>query len=265
MMSIVTFLSDFGLNDAYVGCVKGVMLSLEKDIEIVDITHTVNPFSIDQAAYIIFNYYNYYPGGTVHLVVVDPGVGGSRLPLIIKTKKYYFVGPDNGIFSYIISKESYNAYSIKPGKCKKYFPVNASATFHARDIFGPAAALLSKGISPGRLGDPYTKSLHSFEQNVYINKNEIVVKIIYIDWFGNIISGLSKDIFKKVKTGEIREIIIKDLVLSCIKKTYSDVKKGEFLALWGSSGFLEISLNGGNAAEKLDCKMNVDFLKIKLE
>ena len=264
-MPIITFLSDFGLSDGYVGSVKGVILSINNNIKIVDITHDVKPYSIQQAAYTILTYYNYYPQNTIHLVVVDPGVGSVRFPLIIKTKKYYFVGPDNGIFSYIISKEKCHTFEIVPEKLERFYHCEISTTFHARDIFAPTAALLSKQISPEQLGCSFRKDLYCFDTDVLTGDNEIVAEIIYIDHFGNVVSGFSRKAFEDEKNRKIKEIIIKNNKLDSIKKTYSDVDEGEFLALWGSNGFLEISINKGNAAQKLGCRMNDDSIIIKLE
>jgi S-adenosylmethionine hydrolase len=264
-MSIITFLTDFGINDAYVGCVKGVILSIDPDIQIIDISHNIHPYSIEQVSFLVFCYYDYYPKGTIHLAVVDPGVGGSRIPIIIKTAKYYFVGPDNGIFSYIINKEDFTVFRVEINKLKKYYSQIISNTFHARDIFGPVAALLNKGIPPERLGSSYHKKLSFIKTDIKMNQNEILAKIIHIDRFGNIISNFSRSNYQQMKLGKIKKISIKKLTLTGIKDSYSNVKKDEFLALWGSHGFLEISINQGNAAKELNCLINKDFIKIRLE
>jgi S-adenosylmethionine hydrolase len=264
-LSIITFLSDFGLNDWYTGCVKGVILSINQNIQIIDITHNISPFYIEQVAFIMFNYYDYYPEATVHLAVVDPGVGGERIPLIIRTEKYFFVGPNNGIFSYIIANENYSVYQVEIDKLKKYNPHFISNTFHARDIFGPAAALLTKGILPEELGHIYHQELMLNKTDISIKQDEILAKIVHIDRFGNIISNFSINNYRQMKNRKIKEISLKNILLDGLEKTYSNVRKGKFLALWGSHGFLEISINQGNAAKELKCLCNKDIIKIKLE
>lgn len=264
-MSIITLLTDFGVADWYIGSVKGVILSVDHNIQITDIAHTIDPYSIEQASFIILNYYCHYPENTVHLVVVDPGVGKKRIPLIIKTDKYFFVGPDNGIFSYIITMENYRAYIIEIEKLKQYRNQIISDTFHARDLFGPAAAFLSTGIPPEELGSPFNKDLVLKKTDIEVNGNEIIAKVIYIDHFGNIISNFSKNKFQQIKNRKIKRIGINKVSLIRLMDTYSDVKKGEYLALWGSHGFLEISINQGNAAKTLNCLINKDVIKIELE
>ena len=244
---------------------EGVILSIDPTIQIVDISHNINPYSIEQVSFLILSYYDYYPEKTIHLTVVDPGVGGSRIPVIIKTVKYYFIGPDNGIFSYIIHKEDYTVFRIDINKLKKYYPHVISNTFHARDIFGPVSALLSKGILPEELGYLYHNELVCIKADIKIDQKEILAKIIHIDRFGNIISNFSRGNYDQMKMHKIKEISIKNLILNSMKDSYSNVKKGEFLALWGSHGFLEISINQGNAAKELNCMINSDFIKIKLE
>jgi len=258
-LKLITFLSDFGLSDGYVGSVKGSVFSNYPDVRITDITHEIKPFQIEEAAYILMSYYNYYPKDTVHLTIVDPGVGSSRLSLIIKTANYYFVGPDNGLFSYIYQKEAYTAYAIKT----ELFGENISSTFHGRDIFAPVAAKLARGVKPELLAQPMNNLPVSITKHVSKNQNNFEAKIISIDRFGNIITNLTKFDFDVSLNKKIESISYKDTILKTVNKTYSDVNQGEIVALWGSAGFLEISINKGNAAEYFLCKPESDRIKIK--
>ena len=146
-MSIITFISDFGLRDSYVGTVKGIIMSINPSARIIDISHEISTFDIRSAAYNISCYYKYYPVDTIHLAVVDPGVGGSREALILKTANYIFIGPDNGLLSYIVKHDNYKSYVIDQNKLSGVGATLSTVgnTFHARDIFAPAAAYLSTG------------------------------------------------------------------------------------------------------------------------
>ena len=258
-MKIITFLSDFGLTDGYVGSVKGAIFSNFPEARVIDITHEIKPFQIEEAAYTLMSYYSFYPKDTVHLAVVDPGVGGKRAPLIIKTANYYLVGPDNGLFSYLYQKEAYTAYEINTNM----FDPNISATFHGRDIFAPVAAKLARGVKPELLGTLFEQKPVDFAKHISEKQTEFEAKIISVDRFGNIITDFSMFEYDAQAAKRIKSISIKDHELKTIKRTYSDVKNGDLLALWGSAGFLEISVNKGNAAEVLKCKVGDNNIRIK--
>jgi len=258
-MKVITFLSDFGLTDGYVGSVKGAIFSSFPDARVIDITHEIKPFQIEEAAYTLMSYYSYYPKDTVHLTVVDPGVGGKRAPLIIKTANYYFVGPDNGLFSYIFQKEAYTAFEINT----TMFDSKISATFHGRDIFAPVAAKLARGVKPELLAHPFPAKPVDFAKHISDKQQEFEAKIISIDRFGNIITDFSLFEYDAQSAKRVKSIVVSNQILKTIKRTYSDVKNGELLALWGSAGFLEISVNKGNAAEHLNCKLGDNNIRIK--
>ena len=265
-MKIITFLSDFGLNDGYVGSVAGVMLNINPKATIVDISHNIIPFQIEQSAYTVMGYYKYFPKNTVHLAVVDPGVGGERIPLIVKTANYYFVGPDNGLFNYIFQKEAYTIYEIDIRRLQSIKLVSKllSNTFHARDVFGPVAALLSKGILPERIGQVYKDNPVTFSLRIARDKDIIRAKIISIDHFGNIITNVTQNELRRDGMNSIEKIVVKGKNLGILKQTYSDVARNELLALWGSEGFLEISVNQGNAAKYLQCDIGQEIVEIYL-
>ncbi|HID40202.1 MAG TPA: hypothetical protein EYP36_11910 [Calditrichaeota bacterium] len=259
---IITFLSDFGTQDGYAGSVKGVIKSIYPRSEIIDITHEIKPFDIRSAAFTLLNYYRQYPGGTVHLAVVDPGVGGERKPVIVRTAHYYFVGPDNGIFQYLLAREAYTLYAIN---AEKLPPSPESFTFHARDIFGPTAALLAGGTHPEDIGQRIDNTTQIISGIRHKSDSLYEVDCISVDRFGNIISAFSRIDMERLKGQSVKNIRVKNRTLPSLKKYYSQVKKGELLALWNSQDFLEVAVCQGSAVDKLDFDAQKDHLEIELE
>jgi S-adenosylmethionine hydrolase len=266
-MRIITFLSDFGLKDGYVGSVKGSILSINPSVKIVDISHEISPFDIRTGAYSILTYYNYFPKNTIHLAVVDPGVGSQRLPVIVKTANYYFVGPDNGLFSYIIQNEGYSAYAIQTKYLQQIkgidFPV--SHTFHGRDIFAPVAALLSKNIPLMQMADNITRNLESVPDLLEITDNRIITGVLTVDRFGNIITELRINTLDRLLKAEIDQVRFKDHIFRKLNDTYSAAQTGKPLVLWSSSGFLEIAVNQGRADEYFNLDRTRDKVEILLK
>ncbi len=248
---IVTLLTDFGTEDGYVGAMKGVLLRAVPGITIVDITHEIEPYGIRSAAFALLNSYHYFPSGTVHVVVVDPGVGTSRSGLVVQTGDYFFVGPDNGVFSFVYEQETFQAFRIS----EKEFGEQVSPTFHGRDIFAPTAARLLNGEKIETFAEP-VQSLESF----YFpfrkeDDHRIVLNVLHIDHFGNLILNITREEFQKLGLPENVRIKFKNGFLYGIQRTFADAGEGQILALWDSSGFLQIAQNRGNAARLL--KMSV--------
>ncbi len=237
-MRIITLTTDFG-NSEYVGAVKGVIYSTCKNVLVVDITHSIKKFDVLHAYYVLLSTHKYFPKGTIHVCVVDPGVGTERRALVIYTDEYIFIGPDNGIFSFIENPKE--IYEIE-------IPEHASKTFHARDVFAPVAAKIACNL-PVKL-----KKLDSFlklDLKPKVFKNKIVGKVLCVDDFGNIITNIKNELIKADFNSSV-EIKIKNKVLKAkFVETYGRAKKGELICLIGSGGFLEISVNQGNAAERL--------------
>ncbi len=232
---IITFLSDFGARDWFVPAVKGEILKKNPAAVIIDVTHELGSFSVREAAFIIKNMYSCFPKGTVHLAVVDPGVGSLRHDIIARCRGHYFVGPDNGLFSYVYDYAT-RVYAIKEKK-------SASRTFHARDIFAPAAASLSLGIKPHALGVNVKKFVR-FTFPSFIRKRRLVDgEVIYIDRFGNLITNIPN-------SNMVRRFIIKDRYRIPVRSYYGQVKPGRLVALRGSAGYYEIASCRGNAARK---------------
>jgi len=248
MTSIVTLLTDFGVKDGYVASMKGVILGICPQASLVDISHMIDPQDVRSGAYLISTIYKDFPSGTIHLAVVDPGVGTERRALALKAAGQFFVGPDNGIFS-LIAKEhpDYQARSLEN---PIYRRSRISHTFHGRDIFAPAAAHLARGAAFESLGPPCTPMLAQWS-SVRRMKNKLQGEVIYIDHFGNIITNLQRRDVAAFVAAKACAVTIGSQVITQIVNTYAQVEPGNAAALIGSSGYLEIAVNQASAAEIL--------------
>ena len=265
MKKVITLLTDFGLRDPYVGAMKGVILSICPDANIVDISHEIRKFDIRQGAYVLAASAPFFPKGTIHVGVVDPGVGTSRKAIIIETKKSFYIGPDNGLLTLAALREGVK--KVVQITNSKYMLPRVSRTFHGRDIFAPAAAYLANGVPIENFGPLLEEyEILSFSKP-HVRKDQIEGEIIYVDGFGNIVTNIYSEILEKVGISEEDKIkvLLNDKLGKVLKicKAYNEVKKGEFLAIIGSGNFLEISINQGNAAKKLNVKEGTK-IKIKL-
>lgn len=240
-MRAITLLTDFGTADYFVGAMKGVILSINPEAVIVDITHEIPAQDVAAGAFTLLAAFETYPAGTTHVAVVDPGVGSERRPIVVSAREHLFVGPDNGIFTYIYEHAPW--YRVIHVTNKHYFREHVSTTFHGRDIFAPVAAVLSRRIDLSTLGpeisDPVRLSISRQPQ------------IIHIDRFGNLITNITRDQFK-----EGTRLSVNGKVISAFRNFFGE-NVGEIdepFAIWGSAGFLEIALNGRSAAQVLDVK-----------
>ena len=233
-LPVITLLTDFGTADYYVGAVKGAILSVNPDAVIVDITHEVPAQDIETGAFLLLAAYKTFPRGTIHVAVVDPGVGSTRRPIIVSANDQFFVGPDNGIFTYI--EPPHRTFHVT---AEKYFRPDPSSTFHGRDIFAPVAAALSTGVSPEQLGS-------EINDEVRLPSLETPLRIIHIDRFGNCVTNITRERFEG--------LTINGRTISVLRNFYGEALPGEIFAIWGSAGFLEISVNGGSAAQVLGAK-----------
>lgn len=246
---IITLITDFGTRDGYVGVMKGVIAGIAPDASIIDISHEVAPQDISEAALILKDSCRYFPKGTIHLVVVDPGVGGSRRAIIVETSDYVFIGPDNGVFTPIY--ESGEVLRVTEISNREFFLPDVSGTFHGRDVFAPVAATLSKGFPVSMLGS----EIHDYTW-ISGSRPEVVGglmsgEVAYVDNFGNVITNIEKETLLKFAQDDDFHIEIRGKFISGLKKSYADAEKGEFLSLIGSSNRLEIALNQGNARDIL--------------
>jgi S-adenosyl-L-methionine hydrolase (adenosine-forming) len=250
--SIITLLTDFGTKDHYLASMKGVILNINPKCLLIDITHQVSPHDIREGAFILANAYSHFPKGTIHLAVVDPGVGGARRPLLLVTENYFFVGPDNGLFTMITQKESLSQV-IALDK-QRYHLSRVSTTFHGRDIFAPVAAHLSMGVRPNALGHKID-SLKGLEfRRTFIKEGKLLGEILHVDTFGNLVSNIDEGRLIRFIRGRPCGIRVGRKTIRGLKKGYGEGKKGEPIALFGSGGFLEISVREGNAQKSLKVK-----------
>lgn len=249
---IVTLLTDFGAKDHYVASMKGVILRINPRCKIVDITHHISPQDIMEGAFVLANAFSYFPEETIHLAVVDPGVGGARHPLLIVTDHFLFVGPDNGLFSLALRKERMKeAYVLTE---KRFFQPEISQTFHGRDVFAPVVGHLTLGLSPKAFGRRIDslKPL-SFPEPIARGRN-LTGEVIHIDSFGNMITNINQEGFFQFIKDRPFLIRVGKKTIRDYKRGYWEGKRNEPIALFGSGGFLEISVNEGNAQKVLKVK-----------
>ena len=258
-MQIITLTTDFGDIDPYVGVVKGVILNIFPYAKLVDITHNISPQDIWQANWTIESSYHYFPYGTIHLCVVDPGVGSVRKPILVETKNYFFVGPDNGVFTRILEKE--DVVNIIELTERKHWLSNISQTFHGRDIFAPVAAYLAKGITVKDFGKLLQKEeLVKLEINNFTKNEKGCIGIVkHIDRFGNIITNIPDSDLPNKICGKFKNLDFKGLVLN-----YSEAEPNKLFAIKGSSGYLELFINKGNLAKVTNAKVG-DKIEVRFE
>lgn len=248
---IVTLLTDFGLHDEYVGVMKGVIFTYAPDVRIVDITHFIPPQNVRAASHLLARAYPYFPQDTVHLVVVDPGVGSSRSILAVAADGQYFVGPDNGVFTPVFLRAA--SLAVHRVTDSHLFLDKVGRTFHGRDIMAPIAARLATGFDLGRVGPriPTEECVHVTHRKAFRKGEELQGEILHVDSFGNLCTNISRQEVESFTAG--REFLVKigeNLIPFC--STYSGQPKGKLLALYDSHELLEIAINQGNAAQALN-------------
>jgi S-adenosylmethionine hydrolase len=253
---IVTLTTDFGHADSYVGTMKGVMLGIAPQAQLIDTTHQIHPQNVQQAAYVIETFYPYFPIGTVHLIVVDPGVGGKRRPIALRTPQAYFVAPDNGVLTSVWreAQAQWGAHACRIVHLteRRFWLGNVSNTFHGRDIFAPVAAHLVAGAPFEALGDPIDALLEAqLEQPSQGRGGELIGRIVHVDHFGNCITNMNMPHLESLGAVEMLTIKIIDQHISGLRRTYADGQSGMLIALIGSSGRLELSVCNGSAAQTL--------------
>jgi S-adenosyl-L-methionine hydrolase (adenosine-forming) len=247
---ILTLTTDFGTKDHFVGVMKGVILGICPEAHIIDISHEVQPFEISEGAYLIAQAYPHFPPKTIHVLVIDPGVGSARRPILVEAGGHYFIGPDNGAFAMVYSKTPHKIRAITN---EKYFLEPVSRTFHGRDVFSPCAAYLAKGARPstfGKLIEDYLKPVFTEPQR--IGKRVWQGTVLHIDRFGNLITNFHIDHFSDVRVRPF-ELAIGTRILRRLGLTYAEVDPGEVFAIVGSSGYVEVAVNQASAARALGC------------
>ena len=249
LSNIITLTTDFGLKDPYVAAMKGVILGIIPQVTIVDVSHSIYPASIREAADILGYIVPCFPEGTVHVAVVDPGVGGDRRPILVEAEGHFFVGPDNGIFWPRIraDKESRIIHLIKD----RFFRKPVSRTFHGRDIFAPIAVHLVAGADPMEMGERIYDPVELPVKEPAIEEGRIIGEVTRVDRFGNLITNIRQETVAEFLKGCKPLLHVGDLKIRGFQSCYADVPEGKPLALWGSSGCLEISVNQGKASEAI--------------
>ena len=240
-MKAITLLTDFGLKDPYVGVMKGVMLSINPDVCIVDITHEVEPQDVTEGCFLITESFPFFGRGSIHVCVVDPTVGSDRRAIVLEHDGHFFVGPDNGLFSLAIDKRS-RVYRIEN---KRYMLKDVSDTFHGRDIFAPVAAHLSLGLDPAALGKKVDDPVLLPDLHPTIKGHIMTGKVVRLDRFGNVLSNISIDSFNRFVKGRSFQVRLHDMRFETVSRSYFE---DPYTCVVGSSGNLEFGLFKGNLA-----------------
>jgi len=240
-MRLITLTTDFGTADWFVGTMKGVIAYINPKATVVDISHAIAGGEIRAGAFTLAASYRYFPKGTVHVAIVDPGVGSKRGAIAVQTERYFFVGPDNGVLSYAIRGEKIKA--VRALENKSYFLEPVSQTFHGRDVFAPVAAHLDRGVALAKFGPPLRNFVRVHWPEPKLHAESIEGEVIYIDKFGNAITNISAASLR----GKHIEIFKGRKRVCALATHYQAVPAGRAVAAPGSSGYLEIAVNGGNA------------------
>lgn len=247
---LITLTTDFGLSDHYVGVMKGVILSICPPARIVDISHGVGAFEIAEAAFLLSQGYRYFPRGAVHLVVVDPGVGTSRRPILAQAAGQYFIAPDNGVLSMVYAHEKHKVRAIT---ADRYFLQPVSNTFHGRDIFAPVAAHLARGVTPARFGKLIEDYLRlDFDKPARTGRRTWTGAILKVDRFGNIVTNFPVEDFPDLGKRAF-EMAAGPQRIHTLARHYAEHGPGEPFLIVGSAGYYEISVGQASAARLLGC------------
>ena len=252
---LVTLLTDFGTADYFVGAMKGAILSVNPEAQIIDITHEIPPQDIHAGAFTLLACYRDFPAHTIHVAVVDPGVGSTRRPILVVASDQFFIGPDNGLFSYILTREANGRIFHLTNE--KYFRQPVSATFHGRDVFAPVAGALSAGVKPDELGEETTDfvQLASLAPQ-QLPEGSLAATIIHIDHFGNCITNITREYLPEELPAHGLRLLINNHEVTSFHRFYAEegTATGELFAIWGSAGFLEIVAFQASAAQSLNAQ-----------
>jgi S-adenosyl-L-methionine hydrolase (adenosine-forming) len=249
--AIITLTTDYGTNDHLVGALKGVILKINPDVTIVDITHNVTAYDLLDGALTIGSAYSYFPSKTVHVVVVDPGVGTERRPLLVSAQNQYFIAPDNGVLSVIYEHEK-ESLVVRHANVEHYYLQPVSKTFHGRDIFAPVAAWLTKGWQTGSMGDEITDFKRFAIPRPKEADGTLKGVVLRADAFGNLITNFrSEDFPESALAGGAIKLQVGNQAVTRLVETFAQGNNGEAIAYVGSSGYIEVGMNKGNASRTL--------------
>jgi S-adenosyl-L-methionine hydrolase (adenosine-forming) len=246
---IVTLTTDFGTNDHFVGAVKGVILDIAPEAAIVDISHAVQAYDVLDGALAISQTYSYFPTGTVHMVVVDPGVGTTRRPIIASSDGYHFVAPDNGVLSMVYAKEE--RIHVRHVTSDHYFRQPVSNTFHGRDVFAPVAAYLAKMVDSHKFGEEIEDYVRfAAPRPKPVAENRLRAVVLKVDRFGNLITNVTPEDAPALFAGKVGfKIVVGSKEITAIRTAYAEGTPGEVFGIVGSMGYLEIVANRAAAAQ----------------
>jgi S-adenosylmethionine hydrolase len=248
---IITLTTDYGTADHLVGAMKGVILGISPDAEIVDITHSVAPYDVLDAALTVNQASRYYPNRTIHVVVVDPGVGTARRPLVVSAGLQFYIAPDNGVLSLVYEREK-ESLTVRHITADHYFLRPVSNTFHGRDVFAPVAAALSKTFQTASFGEPIEDFSRMGLPKPKVNGNIVKGIVLRVDSFGNLVTNLTPEDVPSLspENGAVK-VRVGTKEIGKMVRTFADGAQDEPVALIGSSGFVELAMNRGNAAKAL--------------
>jgi len=243
-MRIVTLTTDFGTQDYYVGAMKGAMLAIAPNLQLVDLSHELPAHDVLAAAFVLRHAARPFPSDTIHLAVIDPGVGSARRPLVVFDQHHLWIGPDNGLFSFALEAPDCQVYAIEN---TALMGAQISYTFHGRDVFAPVAAHLAAGVPLDEVGPVVKDPVRLQAIRPQCDAHGIEGQIIHVDRFGNLVTNIAAEMLD----GAVRICLGAEVVIEGVSQTYAEVAWGDTLALVGSAGMLEISVNGGCAARQL--------------
>ena len=259
---IITLTTDYGTNDHLVGTLKGVILKIVPDATIVDITHNVTPFDLLDGALAIGCAYSYFPARTIHVVVVDPGVGTARRPLLVSAESQYFVAPDNGVLSLVFEREE--NLVVRHANVEHYYLSPVSKTFHGRDVFAPVAAWLAKGSQASAMGDEITDHKKFAMPKPKLGDGALKGVVLRVDSFGNLITNFrAEDLPADALQSGALTMKLGNQSVSKLVDSFAKGAQGEVFAYVGSAGFVEIGINRGNASKSLGIGRGVQVLLVK--
>ncbi len=252
---VITLLTDFGTADYFVGAVKGAILSVNPAARIVDITHEIPAHDVEDAAFTLLAAFQSFPAGTIHVAVVDPGVGSARRGILIRARQQSFIGPDNGIFSYICDGSDIGAVEIFHLNKAEYFRRPVSQTFNGRDVFAPVAAALSTGIEPVELGTRVSGYIRL--PSITPERSEdgkVNARIIHIDRFGNCVTNITSNQLSEMMIKSGAGLRVNGKLIKTFRNFYAEETRAQLFAIWGSAGFLELAAANKSAAQLLQAK-----------
>ncbi len=256
--NVISFITDFGTRDNFVGVMKGVILTINPEAALVDITHEITPHCVSEASFLLERSYRFLPPGSVHVVIVDPGVGGSRRPIAVRADKHFFVCPDNGLLTHVLAGVS--EFEARLLENKDFLLVKISNSFHGRDMFAPVAAYISKGVPFEKFGPRIADPVMLPLDRPFTKQDCLIGTVVYIDHYGNLVTNIREQELSGFLQGSAGLVQILKHQIPRVTSSYSATPVGEPLAIIGGFGMLEIAVNCGNAQQVLGASLNSEVV-----